>query len=70
MTTERDRKNQMDFAINKGRQEGLQEGRQEGEVLTRQEIARNLLATGLSPEEVSSATRLSLDEVKALQQKG
>lgn len=64
MTTERDLANQMAFAVNKGRQEG----RQEGEVLARQEIARNLLATDLSPEEVSSVTKLPLNEVKALYQ--
>lgn len=60
MTTERDLANQMAFAVNKGRQEG--------EVLARQEIARNLLATDLSPEEVSSVTKLPLNEVKALYQ--
>ena len=50
MTTERDIKNQMDFAVNKGKKE----------------VAANLLKMGLSPEDVSKATGLTPEEIHHL----
>lgn len=47
--------------------EGLAKGREEGERRKAIETARNLLKMGLSAEQISQATGLSLDEIKELQ---
>lgn len=61
MTTERDRENQLATAKSKGLQEGLKQGRRALE-----ETALNLLKMGLSVEDISKATGLSLEEVRGL----
>lgn len=61
MTTERDIANQMAFAENKGLQKGRDEGR-----LALLKTASNLLQMGLSVEDVSKATGLSLEDLKEL----
>ena len=70
MTTERDIKNQMAFAHDKGksegREEGRKEGREEGKIEALHNTARNLLKIGMSPDNVSEATGLSVEEIKAL----
>ena len=64
MTTERDRANQLDFATNKGRQEGLREGRHEGVTMTLKAVA--LLKEGHSIQEVCEETGLPENVVLAL----
>ena len=54
MTTERDLRNQMEYA----RQEAIAEGRAED--------ARNLLALGVDPEIISKATGISIEELQNL----
>ncbi|MBP3202798.1 MAG: Rpn family recombination-promoting nuclease/putative transposase [Bacteroidales bacterium] len=74
MTTERDIKNQIAFAENKGRLEGEQEGERRGKQEGREEgreealvsTAMNLLRMGMSPDDVSRATGLPLEDIKAL----
>lgn len=51
-------------SFNKGREEGLAEGREEGAHKKAIETATNLLKMGLSVEQVSQATGLSVEEVK------
>ena len=62
MTTERDIKNQMAFAHDKGKSEG----REEGKIEALHNTARNLLKIGMSPDNVSEATGLSVEEIMAL----
>ena len=49
-----------------GREEGREEGRAEGAQDEKKATARRLLAMGLSAEQVTAATQLSLDEIKKL----
>ena len=49
-------------AIIEGRIEGKKEGKKEGKI----EIAKNMLAMGLSAEQVAKATQLPLDIIKNL----
>ncbi len=62
MTTERDIKNQIAFAENKGKEIGEKEGEKKGKV----ETAKNLLKMGMSPEDISKATGLPIEEIKSL----
>ena len=64
MTTERDIKNQMAFAVNKGREKGLQEGREEGVTMTLKAVS--MLKEGHSVHEVCEATGLTEDVIQAL----
>lgn len=79
MTTERDIRNQWNFAMEKATAEGLEkglaqgreegreeEGREEGREEERVNAARNLKALGVSSEIISKATGLSLEQIKAL----
>ena len=74
MTTERDLRNQMEYArqeaIAEGLAEGLAEGRAaglaEGRAEGRAEDARNLLALGVDPEIISKATGISIEELQNL----
>ncbi|NJL99968.1 MAG: flagellar assembly protein H [Synechococcaceae cyanobacterium SM2_3_2] len=49
--------------LNEGRQEGIQLGKQEGI----QQTARNLLAMGLDPAQIATATGLTLEQIRQLQ---
>ena len=70
----RDIKNSIDTALEKGREEGmakgLEKGREEGlaKGMEKEKIstARRLLSMGLSEEQVSTATELSLEEIQKL----
>ena len=62
MTTERDLRNQMEYA----RQEAIAEGRAEGRAEARAEDARNFLALGVDPEIISKATGISIEELQNL----
>ena len=58
MTTERDRINQLAYA--------RRVSREEGEIKGREEVARNLLAMDMPIADISRATGLSEDQVRAL----
>ena len=66
----RDVKNSIDTALEKGREEGmakgLEKGREEGMEKEKISTARRLLSMGLSEEQVSTATELSLEEIQNL----
>ena len=50
----------------KGKEEGIAEGMEKGMNQKALEIAKNMLAMGLSAEQVAKATRLSLEIIKNL----
>jgi predicted transposase/invertase (TIGR01784 family) len=50
-----------------GKQEGIQIGKQEGIQIGIQQVAQNLLATGMDPDQVAMVTGLSLDWIQSLQ---
>ena len=58
MTTERDRLNQLDYAMEKGMEKGREEGREE--------VARNLLKMSMPVADIAKATGLSEDQILAL----
>ncbi|MBQ9185513.1 MAG: hypothetical protein IJ151_06550, partial [Bacteroidales bacterium] len=82
MTTERDIRNYISFAEEKGekrgREEGLKEGLKEGleagkkegikegAINAKIEIARNMLVKGLDVETIASYTSLSVDKIEEL----
>ena len=76
MKAYRDVKNSIDTALEKGREEGmakgLEKGREEGlaKGMEKEKIstARRLLSMGLSEEQVSTATELSLEEIQKLRE--
>ena len=76
MKAYRDIKNSIDTALEKGREEGmakgLEKGREEGlaKGMEKEKIstARRLLSMGLSEEQVSTATELSLEEIRKLRE--
>ena len=64
MNTERDTYNQIEYARETGREEGLKEGRGE----ERLKIAMNLIRVGASCEIITQATGLSAEEVSKLKE--
>ena len=56
----------MELGMAKGKQEGLAEGMEKGMNQKALEIAKNMLAMGLSAEQVAKATQLPLDIIKNL----
>ena len=62
MTTERDIRNQIDFAV----EQGEARGRAEGQAEERLKAARNLKSLGVSADIISKATGLSEVEIAAL----
>lgn len=62
MTTERDRRNQEAFKVNKALEEGRAEGRQERNL----EIAKSMLAKGYAAEDIVDITGLSIDAIEKL----
>ena len=76
MKAYRDVKNSIDTALEKGREEGmakgmekgLEKGREEGMEKEKIATARRLLSMGLSEEQVSTATELSLEEIQKLRE--
>ena len=53
--------------MKQGRAEGHAEGRAEGRAEEKKAIARNLLAMGLTIEQVAQGSGLPIEEVKGLQ---
>ena len=70
MTTERDLRNQMAYAIEQGlqqgREQGLQQGLQQGREEERIDIAKGMLADGMPVESIAKYTGLTAEEIKAL----
>ncbi|RGL59194.1 hypothetical protein DXC61_09255, partial [Segatella copri] len=52
--------------MEKGKEEGIAEGMEKGMNQKALEIAKNMLAMGLSAEQVAKATQLSLEIIKNL----
>ena len=63
---EKGMKEGMELGIAKGKQKGLAEGMEKGMNQKALEIAKNMLAMGLSAEQVAKATQLPLDIIKNL----
>jgi predicted transposase/invertase (TIGR01784 family) len=74
MTTERDLSNQMAYAIQVGREEGIEQGREkgmaegikEGSYAKSVEIAKRLKEMGMPVSDIVSATGLDSDKVSEL----
>ena len=74
MTTERDLRNQMAYAIEQGLQQGreqglrqgLQQGLQQGREEERIDIAKGMLADGMPVESIAKYTGLTAEEIMAL----
>ncbi len=74
MNTERDTYNQIEYARESGREEGLKEGREEGHKAGKEEglkegqskIAKNLINLGTPCKIIAQATGFSAEEVSRL----
>ena len=53
-------------SIRTGREKGLKEGREEGRMEEKRSIARNLKSMGLSFQQISQASGLTLEEIEQL----
>ena len=53
-------------SIRTGREEGHEEGREEGRMEEKRSIARNLKSMGLSIQQISQASGLTLEEIEQL----
>ena len=62
-----DEKRGMEKGMAKGRAEGMAEGMAKGELSKGLEVARNLLAMGMSWSQIMQATGLTEDQLKQLQ---
>ena len=63
---EKGMKEGMELGMAKGKQEGLAEGMEKGMNQKALEIAKNMLAMGLSAEQIAKATQLPLEIIKNL----
>jgi len=61
----RDMASRLDGAREEGERKGREEGREEGLAKGKLEVAQKLKAMGLSPEQIATATGLSLDEIES-----
>ena len=62
MNTERDIRNQIEFAIEKGYEEGMEKGIEKGI----EKVARNLKKNKMPNEEIALNTGLTLEQIEAL----
>ena len=62
MTTERDLRNQMDYAKQEGIQEGRAEGRAEGINL----VIRQMITKGMTVQQVADIVDMSVEEIEAI----
>ena len=62
MTTERDLRNQMDYARKEGIQEGRAEGRAEGINL----VIRQMIAKDMTVQQVADIVDMSVEEIEAI----
>ena len=60
----------LEQGVERGLAQGLEQGIEKGDILARQDVARTLLSmgNGMSIETVAMSTKLSIDEVKKIQQ--
>ena len=65
MTTERDRRNQLRYAVDNAREEGLAAGEAKGRKEGAVEIAKALLANDVKMEVIVASTGLSEEEIGA-----
>ena len=63
---EEGRKEGLAEGLEKGLAEGLEKGTEEGEHNAKIATARNLISMGLSVEQISKATSLTVEEIKTL----
>ena len=66
MNTERDIRNQIQFAADKGREEGKKEGREEGREEERKLMASKLKAMGVGIDVIIESSGLTREEVEKL----
>lgn len=66
MTTERDIRNQIAYAREKGIEEGMEKGMEKGAAQSKSEIARAMLAEGLDVAIIAKCTGLTAEEIVAL----
>ena len=66
MTTERDIRNQIAFARDKGIEQGIEQGIERGAARRSAEIAKAMLGKGYTPAEVQELTGLTTEEIAAL----
>ncbi len=66
MNTERDTYNQIEYARESGREEGLKEGRAEGVKQTSFDIVKRMLEKGIDIETISELTGLTEKEISEL----
>ena len=69
MTTERDIRNQIVYARDMGREEGILEGEARGKAKGKAETALAMLANGLDIALVSKCTGLSEQQIRELNQR-
>ena len=62
MTTERDLRNQMDYA----KQEGIQEGRAEGLAEGINIVIKQMIAKGMTAQQVADIVNMSVEEIEAI----
>ena len=66
MNTERDRRNQISYARECGKAEGLAEGEAKGKTEEKLNIARNMKKAGVDSAIIAECTGLSLEEIEKL----
>ena len=59
-------RDELQAAVNRGREEGREEGKAEENIKVKIEIAKNLLAQGVGIETIRAATGLSAEEIVEL----
>ena len=62
MTTERDLRNQMDYA----KQEGIQEGRAEGKAEGVNLVIRQMITKGMTAQQVADIVDMTAEEIEAI----
>ena len=62
MTTERDLRNQMDYA----KQEGIQEGRAEGRAEGINQVIRQMITKGMTVQQVADIVDMTAEEIEAI----
>jgi predicted transposase/invertase (TIGR01784 family) len=65
-----DHNSEITIAREEGREEGIAIGEERGELKKARETACNLLSMGLSLEQISGATGLSVEQIKLLEENG
>ena len=66
MTTERDLRNQMDYAKKEGIQEGRAEGRTEGRAEGINLVIRQMIAKGMTAPQVADIVDMTAEKIEAI----